>query len=59
MTNLDLHNKLLEVGKALNKLLENHPELQPPHVVIQHLLEANVEAEPIHPPKLPLYRTGG
>lgn len=58
MHNIDLHNKLLEVGKKVRDLAEKHPEL---HSEISHLEAILSEELPVdrsHPIGSPPYRKG-
>ena len=59
MNNLDLHNKLLEIAKAVEVLREQHPELEPELHVIEDLFHTETAASLRHPVAPHLYRTDG
>lgn len=56
MYNLELHNRLLEVGKKVRELSEKHPELSAEISHLEAIIEGVSTAEPSHPQALPPYR---
>lgn len=58
MNNLDLHNKLEQLGKKLRELHEKHPDLSTELHPIDQLLHGETTALPSHPIGSPLYRKG-
>lgn len=59
MTNFDLHNKMLQIAKAVHELEQQHPELAPDLVRLHSILAASGEVEPSHPTGQSLYRNSG
>lgn len=59
MTNLELHNKLLETAKAIHELDIQHPELTQDTRHLQTILEGLGEAERARPIAPSLYRNSG
>jgi hypothetical protein len=50
MTNLDLHNKLLEIAKTVSKMQEDNPQLVGTLAPIEHLLADIETVAPSHRP---------
>lgn len=58
MHNIDLHNKLLEVGKKVRDLVDKHPELHNEVSALEAILTSENAAGTSHPIGPPPYRKG-
>lgn len=58
MHNIDLHNKLMEVGKRVRDLVEKHPELHNEVSALEAILTSENAAGTSHPIGSSLYRKG-
>jgi len=59
MTNLELHNKLLEVAKEIEKQKAEHADIASILTIIEHPIEAGLVEEPARHPTPLLYRKSG
>lgn len=59
MTNLDLHNKVLQLARELHELEKQHPELHTDLIRLESILEGSSGVESSHLPIPSLYRNNG
>jgi hypothetical protein len=58
MTNLDLHNRLLQIAKDVRRLKDAHPELDLYHLEADLNRRVETSVGPSHPVGPSLYRKG-
>lgn len=58
MTNLDLHNKLMQVAKQVRELADKHPDMAAEFSHLETILAGSTSADTSHPIGSPPYRKG-